>query len=127
MMVRNVAISRDGGQVALLTSEGKLALYPATPGEPRTLPSTEPLAPICWSRDGQWLFVQHLRSSSDVTAIISRVNVRSGETLLWKTLTPSDPMGVNSITGVAISSDEQSYVYSYRRALSDLYLAEGLK
>ncbi len=45
----------------------------------------------------------------------------------WKTLAPPDPMGVNSITGIAISADEQSYVYSYRRVLSDLYIAEGLK
>jgi len=34
-------------------------------------------------------------------------------------------MGVNSVTGVSISSDERSYVYSYRRVLSELYLAEG--
>jgi hypothetical protein len=40
-------------------------------------------------------------------------------------LTPRDPTGVNAVTGVAIASDEQSYVYSYRRVLSELYVAEG--
>jgi len=127
MMVRNVAISPDGASIAALTSEGKLAIYPATPGDPLMLPFTEPLAPLRWSSDGQWLFVQHLRSSADVIAIISRLNIRSGELRLWKKLTPADPMGVNSITGVAISPSEQSYIYSYRRVLSELYLAEGLR
>jgi DNA-binding winged helix-turn-helix (wHTH) protein/WD40 repeat protein len=127
MMVRNVAISPDGAGIATLTSEGKLAIYPATPGDPLILPFTEPLAPLRWSADGQWLFVQHLRSSADVSAVVSRLNLRSGELRLWKKLAPFDPMGVNSITGVAISSNEQSYIYSYRRVLSELYLADGLR
>ena len=55
------------------------------------------------------------------------MHTHPGEKSAWKVLRPSDPVGVNSITGVAIADDEESYVYSYRRVLSDLHLAEGWK
>jgi DNA-binding winged helix-turn-helix (wHTH) protein len=127
LMVRDVAISPDGDEVALLTPEGKLTLYPTGGGEPRVIPSNEPLAPIRWSRDGLSLFVQHLRSRVSSSAEVSELQPQTGKTKLWKRLVPSDPIGVNAITGVTIAGDEQSYAYSYRRVLSELYVAEGWK
>jgi DNA-binding winged helix-turn-helix (wHTH) protein/WD40 repeat protein len=125
MMVRNVAISPDGRRVAALTPEGKLALYEGPSQEPRVLPFDEPLAPLRWSPDGRWLFVQNLRRQTELPAIVTKLAPDSGRLSPWKSLMPADPMGVNSVTGVAIADDEQTYVYSYRRVLSDLYLAEG--
>jgi hypothetical protein len=127
LMVRNVAISPGGGEVAVLTPEGKLTLYPTGHGDPRVIASDEPLAPIRWSRDGTSLFVQHLRSRVQSSAAVSRVQVATGEMRLWKRLVPTDQIGVNAITGVVIADDEQSYAYSYRRVLSELYVAEGWK
>ena len=40
---------------------------------------------------------------------------------------PSDPAGVNIILPILLTPDGKSYVYGYRRMLSDLYLVEGLK
>jgi hypothetical protein len=40
---------------------------------------------------------------------------------------PADAAGVDSIGGGAITPDEKSYVYSYARTLSDLYVVEGLR
>ena len=57
----------------------------------------------------------------------SRLRIATGERLHWKTLAPQDPIGVNSITGVVIADDERSYAYSYRRVLSDLFVADGWK
>ena len=125
LMVRNVAISPDCALIAWLTPEGELALYSTERRSVRVIPSTEPLAPLRWSRDGTWLYVQHLRSRTQSSADVSRIDPSNGELRPWKHLTPRDPAGVNSITGVAIAGDEQSYVYSYRRVLSDLYVAEG--
>jgi len=127
LMVRNASASSDGGTVAILNPEGKLILYPTNGGAPREVPSREPLAPIRWSGDGQWLFVMHLRSSVQSTAEVSRLRIQTGELQPWKRLTPADATGVNSITGLAIADDEKSYVYSYRRVLSELYLAQGWK
>jgi DNA-binding winged helix-turn-helix (wHTH) protein/Tol biopolymer transport system component len=125
MMVRNVAIAPDGRRVAVLSSDGKLMLYPTTAGEPQIIPATEPLAPVHWSHDGQWLFVQHLGAYTELPARVSRVRVATGEIRPWKDLAPWDQMGVSAVTGVAISGDERSYVYSYRRMLSDLFVVEG--
>src|SRR5262249_8899799 len=46
MMVRNASVSEDGSTVAILNPEGKLLLYATTGGQPRTIASKEPLAPI---------------------------------------------------------------------------------
>jgi hypothetical protein len=126
-MVRNASVSEDGSTVAILNPEGKLLLYETTGGPPRTIASNEPLAPIRWSKDGHWLYVMHLRSSVQSSAQVSRLRIATGEIHPWKVLKPTDTTGVNSITGMTIADDEKSYVYSYRRVLSDLYLAEGWK
>lgn len=127
LMVRNASVSNDGSTVAILNPEGKLLLYATTGGSPRTIASDEPLAPIRWSKADQWLYVLHLRSSVQSSALVSRLNIATGEIHPWKMLKPADTNGVNSITGLAIADDEVSYVYSYRRVRSDLYLAEGWK
>ena len=124
MMVRNAAVSPDGDQVAVLSSDNQLLLFPAAGGEPKFIPTEEPLAPIRWSRDGSWILVQHLRSYAELPARISRIQVTTGRLVPWKDITPPDPMGVNSVTGVSITPDERSYMYSYRRVLSELYLCE---
>jgi len=126
VMVRNVSISPDGQRVAVLSADGKLAVYPAgRPGEPRIIPTSEPLAPMHWSGDGQWLFVQHRRDFTEVPARVSRLHLATGQIQPWKQLAPADRMGVTDVTGIAISRDERSYVYSYRRLLSELYLVAG--
>ncbi len=40
---------------------------------------------------------------------------------------PSDPAGVGLINPAFVTPDGRHYVYSFRRVLSDLYLAEGLR
>ena len=52
----------------------------------------------------------------------------TGERVLWKTLSPSDPVGVEELRGtVSITPDGQSYCYSYMRRLGDLFVVTGLK
>jgi hypothetical protein len=52
--------------------------------------------------------------------------METGQKKLWKQLMPSDPAGVNLVFPI-LAADGKSYVYSYRRILSDLYLVEGLR
>ena len=124
-MVRNAAPSPDGRSAAILNPEGKLLIYTVGNTAPHEIATREPLAPVRWSNDGEWLYVMHLRASSQSSLQVSRLRTATGEIRPWKLLTPADTIGVNSITGVSIADDDQSYVYSYRRTLSDLYLAEG--
>ncbi|MBI3695292.1 MAG: winged helix-turn-helix domain-containing protein [Acidobacteria bacterium] len=125
MVVRNVSISPDGQRVAVLSADGKLAVYPTSLGEPQIIPASEPLAPVHWSQDGQWLFVLHRRTSTEIPARVSRIQLSTGQINPWKQIAPPDRMGVTDVTGIAISRDERSYVYSYRRVLSELYLVAG--
>jgi hypothetical protein len=124
MMVRNSAVSPSGDRVAVLTPDSRLVLFSTSTGvTPVALPVTGRLAPLHWSRDGEWLFVQHL--DSVLPAALSKLRVATGEIRAWKKITPRDPFGVNSVTGVVIAADERHYAYSCRRVLSSLFAAEG--
>jgi hypothetical protein len=63
----------------------------------------------------------------EVPARVFRVNVVTGKRELWKSMEPADSAGIDTIGRVNLSRDTKSYVYSYVRTLSDLYLVEGLK
>ncbi|MGH9658441.1 MAG: TolB family protein, partial [Bryobacteraceae bacterium] len=124
MMIRNAAISPDGEWVAVLSPKNELLLYATkAPQQPRVIPSADPLAPLRWT--GEAIVVQHLRRASASSAQLSRVDIRTGRLTPLREIGPSDRLGVNSITGVALSSDGRSYVYSYRRVLSELFIAEA--
>ena len=77
-----------------------------------------------------WL--TRLRPGLDVTLIERDRSFRGAssslsahDTRAWKTISPSDRFGVNSVTGIAIADDETHYAYSARRVLSSLFAAEG--
>jgi len=54
-------------------------------------------------------------------------DVETGARRLWKEIVPPDPAGVLAVGPIVITPDGKSYVYSYRRALDDLFLVTGLK
>ena len=62
-----------------------------------------------------------------VPAKAYRVDVATGRAELWKELMPSDAAGVTDIVAICPTPDGRSYVYSYSRLLSNLYIVEGLK
>jgi hypothetical protein len=62
-----------------------------------------------------------------VPAHLDVLEIATGQRRPWKELTPPDPAGVLSIGLILLSNDGQSYVYSYRRVIDDLYLVEGLR
>jgi DNA-binding winged helix-turn-helix (wHTH) protein/WD40 repeat protein len=124
-MVRYSAISADSKRVAYLSAAGKLMeIVPG--GDARELYSAEPLAPVQWSRDGKRLYVQHVRSAS-LPARISKFDPGTGRLEAWKEVAPSDPAGVDLITRVLISEDENQLVFSARRVQSELFTASGLR
>jgi hypothetical protein len=59
--------------------------------------------------------------------VVSLVDIESGKRKTWKQIVPADAAGVDNIGNFLLTPDMKSYVYSYSRALSDLYLVEGLK
>jgi hypothetical protein len=55
------------------------------------------------------------------------LDVAGGRKELWKELIPADSAGVGQVATVVPTSDGRSYVYSYIRQLSDLYVLEGTR
>ena len=118
-------LSPDGKNVAGLDAESKLTIYSVEGGEPRTVPdSPTGLFPIQWSSDGLSLYVSR---DFDLPARIHRVDIATGHQQLVRELLPPDSVGIVTIRFIQLGPDAKSYVYSYERALSELYIAEGLK
>ncbi|HJW15043.1 MAG TPA: protein kinase [Thermoanaerobaculia bacterium] len=118
-------VSPDGKWATAAGTDGKTALYPVEPGEPRPIPGIAPEdQPIRWATDGRHLYV--LRPG-ETSAQVSLLDVVTGERVLWKELRPPDPAGVLQVSPIVITPDGKSYVYSYRRSLKDLYLVTGLR
>ena len=56
---------------------------------------------------------------------ILKLNLTTGQREIWKELEPADSAGVFTVNMIFMTRDGDSYAYSYRRMLSDLYLADG--
>ncbi len=131
------AISPEGGTASflLVTPDGKFAVgtgddgnrwfYPLAGGEPRKIPGTQVNERIAgFSSDGKFAFSYNF---AGLPCTITKIDLATGKGTVWKQLVPADAAGVDSLGGISVTPDEKSYVYSYPRTLSDLYVVEGLK
>jgi len=119
------SLSPDGKFVAAVGPDQKGYLYPVEAGEPRAIPGFQAgELPIGWSADGRSLFAH---KTAELPAKIYRLELTTGQTTLWKQVRPADPAGVEFIGPILLTPDGKTYVYGYRRLLSDLYLVEGLR
>jgi len=117
--------SRNGELVAGTNSERRIFISSVAGGDPRPVPGTErDESPAAFSADSRSLYV--LRTG-EVPAQVFQVDIATGRRTLWKTIEPVDAAGISTIGGLIITPDAKSYIYSYIRSLSDLYLVEGLK
>jgi len=100
-------------------------LYPLRGGEPEPLRGMQAGdRPLRWSADGRALF---LFRDGELPGPVFRLDLATGRREPWKEFMPSDPAGVGLINPALLTADARHYVYSFRRVLSDLYLAEGLR
>jgi eukaryotic-like serine/threonine-protein kinase len=85
--------------------------------------------PLQWSHDGRFVYtVESFGGARPAAVDVFRVEVATGSRTLWKTLTPSDPVGVEDMREtLTMTPDAESYCYSYERRLGDLFVVEGLK
>jgi hypothetical protein len=121
--VRNVAISPDGTRVVLLSSDGKLIIYPLSGGAGEVVvPTSHRLAPLLWT-DDDWLYVQHMGAYTQIPTRVSRMHLPTGRIELCRELAPADLLGVNAITKVMVSRNTRTIVFNYRRVLSELFVA----
>jgi eukaryotic-like serine/threonine-protein kinase len=124
-LVRSRAISPDGMRIAAIAPDRRIAIYSVEPREPVAVPGiAADELPIGWTQDGRSLYVT---TAFGVPARVDLVDVETGRRTLWKTIEAPDPAGIHRMWPFFISEDGQSYVYSYRREVGDLFLVEGLK
>jgi serine/threonine protein kinase/dipeptidyl aminopeptidase/acylaminoacyl peptidase len=120
-----IIVSPDGKLVLGNGPDGKRYFFPVDGGEAQPVPGLKPGEFIDgWSEDGRSFLVQNF---AGLPGVISRVDLATGKRTIWKEIVPADSAGVDSISGVEITPDAKSYVYSYVRTLSDLYMVEGVK
>jgi eukaryotic-like serine/threonine-protein kinase len=105
-------------------------LFPIQSGAGQPVPALRPGdIPLQWSPDGRYVYtVDNVVGERRPAVDVFRVEPVTGGRVLWKTLTPSDPVGVEDMREtVVITPDAQSYCYSYMRRLGDLFVVDGLK
>ncbi len=119
------SVSPDGKLATVVGPDRRRYLYPLGGGEPVPIAGLEPGEdPVGWTADGRSLYVFR---RGEYPGKVYRLDAATGKRELWKELTPPDPAGISSLSPPAVATDGKTYVYSYNRILSDLFLAEGVK
>ena len=72
---------------------------------------------------GRFLFVA---SGDAADRRVHRINLETGERMLWRTIAPPDRTGVFYIGPASVSADGAVLAYSFYRHIADLYLVEEL-
>jgi eukaryotic-like serine/threonine-protein kinase len=122
-----VLVSPDGKLLAAVGAAGALELLLVDGGEPREIRGALPGDELIqWSADGRSLY---LREPGDSAVEFFRLDLSTGRREPWKTIAAADPVGLIGIQPAAVhmTPDGKSYVYSYWRTLTELYLVDGLK
>jgi len=120
-----IVVMADGESFVTRGLDRKLAVFQIAGGEPRPLAGALPRdLPIVASGDGQWLYVQ---GAGEFPAEIARVNLRTGQRETVRTIAPADPAGAVSFLRIVMTPDARGYAYTFVRALSSLYLVDGLR
>ncbi len=100
-------------------------LCPVDGGQPMPVPGAlEGEVPVAWTDRGRTLLV---RARGEVPSRVCAIDLETGERTFWKALVPPDPAGVLEILGVVATPDLEYYAFTYLRALSELYLIDGLE
>ena len=66
--------------------------------------------PLQWSHSGRYCTVARPEGARPPAVDVFRVDLTTGVRRLWKTLTPSDPVGVEDMKTVVITPDAQSCI-----------------
>jgi serine/threonine protein kinase/Tol biopolymer transport system component len=117
-------ISPDGKQVAARDPEGKPTIYSVADGTAFVVPNSEDGdETVAWTADGKALLV----GRSEIPNRVFMIDLASGQRKLFKSFPSADPTGLVDNSPPNFSRDLKSYVYSYTRITSDLYIVDGLR
>ncbi|MGB9074029.1 MAG: protein kinase [Terriglobales bacterium] len=116
-------VSPDGKAVIAHDEQQEFRLYPLGGGNPQPLKGlADGELPIQWDTSGTKLYVW----DRTFPAHIFLVDLKTGGRQPWTTLVPPDSAGV-LYGNIVMTPDGKTSVYRYRRVVTTLFLAEGLK
>lgn len=81
--------------------------------------------PLAWTSDGKSLFVREPSAGSAWRVV--RFNLETRRRTPWKELRPVEPSGARVVYDPVIARDGEVFFYTVARALSNLYVVEGLR
>ena len=116
-------IAPDGKVILARDPQQGFRLYPVEGGQPQAVMGLQDEEfPIQWETSGTKLYVW----DRTFPAHIFLLDLKTGKRQPWTTLVPPDPAGV-LYGNLVVTPDGKTSVYRYRRAMTTLFLAEGLK
>jgi dipeptidyl aminopeptidase/acylaminoacyl peptidase len=117
--------SPDGSTIAARGPTPAIRLYPVDGSAPRELAGVTGLeVPVGWTSDG--LLITRPGDPGSPRGEIYREEIRTGRQESWKNILPRDPAGIMALVSFRVTPDGRSQAYTWHRALSNLYLADGL-
>jgi Tol biopolymer transport system component len=117
-------ISPDGRLAVAMSPAGKVVLLSVDTGSETGVGVVDPgVSVIRWSGEGRYLFLK--RVTGNRLAIL-RLDVRTGQTQVWRELKPFDAMA-SFFESVKLSADGSAYAYSFQRDSAILYLVTGVQ
>jgi Tol biopolymer transport system component len=125
--IQAVLVSPNEDLLAGISSSGDYVLHPVDGGDARPIRGALPGDDLIqWSSDGRFLFVC---GPGDSSLEFFRVDLITGRREPWKSVEPTDTVGMIGIqpAAVHITPDGKSVAYSYWKTLTDLYLVDNLK
>jgi Tol biopolymer transport system component len=118
-------VSPDGKSLIGFDPQNKAAIYSIEGAVPRPIPGLANDEAIAgWNADGSALYVYSIVGFS---LKISKLDLANGRKEPLREVTPADTAGLAQAPSIILTPDGKGYIYTTRRFLMDLYLAEGLK
>ena len=117
-------ISADGKRVVARNPEGSISIYPVDGGTALRVRGTkEGERPVRWMPDGQGVLV----AAPELPNAIYQIDLNTGSRKLFRMMPIPDGLRAQDLASHVFAPDFKSYVTSYTRIVSDLYVVEGLK
>jgi eukaryotic-like serine/threonine-protein kinase len=118
-------VTPGGGSFAARSGDGHIWMFDVEEGPGRPVPGTSTTDNVAGvSPDGRSLYIY---GGGQTRVKIYRVDMISGARQAVRETGPADAAGVITVGQVVSSAEGRSYVYSYARLLTDLFLVDGLK
>jgi hypothetical protein len=124
--VSSWTVSPEGSTIAVSGLGSGIQLHGVEGGTPRNIPgTTDQDSPVGWVHDG--LLILRSPSTGSPLGEIYRIDPGTGRQHPWRNILPTDRAGIMALQSFRVTPDGRSQAYSWHRALSNLYVVDGLE